>query len=76
VGVTAHAIHCNKQQRAIACRNYGAILVVLAIAHEADVCKLELHAPPLKSAVPARLLDCRAAYNTGSRLAPGIQDKC
>ena len=46
VGVTAHAIHCNEQHRAIADRNCGAILVVLAIAHEADIRELELHASP------------------------------
>ena len=46
VGMAAHAIHRNQECRAVADRNRGAILVVLAIAHQADVRKLELHASP------------------------------
>ena len=46
VGVAAHAVHGDEQHRTIAGRDCGAILVVLAIAHQADVRELELHASP------------------------------
>jgi Na+/H+ antiporter NhaB len=73
--MTTHAIHGHEQGRAVADRNRGTILIVVPIALVADIRDVELHTPLLQSAAPARLLDCRAAYNTGSRPAPGMQDR-
>ena len=71
--MAAHAVHHDEQRRAVAGCDRGAILVVFAIAGQADVGELDLPRASRQSAAPARLLNCRAAYISGPRRTPGIR---
>jgi hypothetical protein len=52
-GMTAHAVHDHEQRRALGGRDGGPVLVVLAIADQADLGEFDRHAAITRSADPA-----------------------